>query len=122
MGYAKDPVGAIVGILSAVPVVGAIVSIMMFAFSLPVMVNQVATLLKDKRLIGVFKREILNERNAFLTREQQQLRRLGETQVIFSQSNGFSNSGGILSTNNLSQVKANGISDIGLRDKAMGFS
>ena len=111
MGYAKDPVGAIVGILSAVPVVGAIVSIMMFAFSLPVMVNQVATLLKDKRLIGVFKREILNERNAFLTREQQQLRRLGETQVIFSQSNGFSNSGGILSTNNLSQVKANGISE-----------
>lgn len=122
MGYAKDPVGAIVGILSAVPVVGAIVSIMMFAFSLPVMVNQVATLLKDKRLIGVFKREILNERNAFLTREQQQLRRLGETQVIFSQSQGFNNSGGILSTNNLSQVKANGISDIGLRDKAMGFS
>jgi hypothetical protein len=122
MGYAKDPVGAIVGILSAVPVVGAIVSIMMFAFTLPVMVNQVATLLKDKRLIGVFKREILNERNAFLTREQQQLRRLGETQVIFSQSQGFNNSGGILSTNNLSQVKANGISDIGLRDKAMGFS
>lgn len=122
MSYAKDPVGAIVGILSAVPVVGAIVSIMMFAFTLPVMVNQVATLLKDKRLIGVFKREILNERNAFLTREQQQLRRLGETQVIFSQSQGFNNSGGILSTNNLSQVKANGISDIGLRDKAMGFS
>ena len=70
--------------------------------------------------MGVFKRDILNEVNPYLTREQQQLRRLGEDQVIFSQNQGFSNAGGILSTNTLSQVRANGISDIGLRDKAMG--
>jgi len=122
MAYARNPTGALVGLLSAVPVVGAIVSIITFAITLPEIANQIINILKDHRFLGVFKRDILNERNGFLTREQQQLRRLGETQVIISQNQGFSNAGGILSTNTLSQVRANGISDIGLRDKTMGFN
>ena len=120
VSFAQNPTGMLVGLLSAVPVVGAIVSIMTFALTLPQTINAFVDILKDKRIMGVFKRDILNEVNPYLTREQQQLRRLGEDQVIFSQNQGFSNAGGILSTNTLSQVRANGISDIGLRDKAMG--
>jgi len=79
-------------------------------------------MLKDRRVLGVFKREVLKELNPFLTREQQQQRRLGETRVIATQIGGFGNTGGLLTTNTLSQVKANGISDIGLRDKSLGVN
>lgn len=122
IGFARNPESILTTILSSssmlIPLVGVVTAVL----ALPQMINGFVKLLKDKRIIGVFKREILNEVNPFLTREQQRLRGLGENQVIITQNKGFINkSGGVFTTNTLSQVKANGISDIGIRDKAKGI-
>ena len=87
----------------------------------PDMIQGLVTLLKDNRVLGVFKRDVLNERNPFLSREQQRARQIGETSALFTNTSGFTTSNGNLTSNSLAQVRANGISDIGLRDKTGGL-
>lgn len=101
-------------LLTAVPVVTAIVAS-------PQMIKGVVNLLKDSRVIGVFRRDVLDERNPFLSREQQRARRIGETSALFTNTSGFAQSNANLTSNTLSQVRANGISDIGLREKSGGL-
>lgn len=101
-------------LLTSIPIITALIAA-------PQMVNGIVSLLKDSRVLGVFRREVLNERNAFLSREQQRARQIGEQSVVFTNTAGFASSSGNLTTNSLSQVRANGISGIGLRDKAGGL-
>ena len=101
-------------ILTALPVVSAI-------FAAPAAIDSLVKLLKDSRILGVFKRDVLNERNPFLSREQQRGRQIGETHATFSNTHGFTPTNGNLTSNTLSQIRANGISDIGLRDKSGGL-
>lgn len=122
INMARNPIGAITSVLQSVPMLGPLIAVVTTVLALPQMINAFIRILKDRRIIGVFKREILNEVNPFLTREQQRLRGLGENQVIITQTKGFINkSGGVFTTNTLSQVRADGISDIGIRDKARGL-
>lgn len=122
IGFARNPTSIITGILSSSSMLLPLVGIVTTVLTMPQLVNGFVKLLKDKRILGVFKRDILNERNPFLSREQQRLRGLGESQVIITQNRGFINkSGGVFTTNTLTQVRANGISDIGIRDKANGI-
>ena len=101
-------------LLTTVPIITAIIAA-------PQMVDGMIKILKSSRVIGVFKRDVLNELNPFLTREQQRARLIGERGVIFTNTTGFASSNGNLTTNTLAQVRANGISDIGLRDKSGGL-
>lgn len=101
-------------ILVSVPIIGAILQA-------PAMIDGLVKMLKDNRIIGVFKRDVLNERNPFLSREQQRARLIGETHATFSNTSGFTPSNGNLTSNSLAQIRANGISDIGLRDKSGGL-
>lgn len=103
----------VTAIFSSLPIITAI-------FAAPHAVDGFIQMLKDTRVIGVFRRDLLNERNPFLTRDQQRARQIGEASVIFTNTSGYTPTNGNLTTNTLSQVKANGISDIGLRDKALG--
>ena len=91
------------------------------AIAAPQVTQALINFLKDRRVIGVFRREILNEANPFLSRKQQRDRSLGVDAVRLDQNSGFTNSGGNLSSNTLAHVRANGISDIGLRDRASGL-
>lgn len=100
-------------IFTSIPVISAILAA-------PQLIEGFISLLKDSRIIGVFRRELQNERNPFLTREQQRARQIGETSVIFTNTSGYTPTNGNLTTNTLNQVRANGISDIGLRDRALG--
>jgi len=122
IGLVRNPESILTSILSSTSMFLPLVGILTAVLTAPQMINGFVKMLKDRRIIGVFKREILNERNPFLTREQQRLRGLGENQVIISQNKGYINrTGGLFQTNTLSQVRANGISDIGIRDKANGL-
>lgn len=101
-------------ILTAFPIITAILAA-------PQMIDGLVKLLKDNRVLGVFKRDVLNERNPFLSREQQRARLIGETHATFSNTSGFTPSNGNLTSNSLAQIRANRISDIGLRDKSGGL-
>ena len=101
-------------LITAFPVITAILHA-------PAMVDGLVKLLKDHRIVGVFKRDVLNERNPFLSREQQRARQIGDAHATFSNTSGFTSSNGNLTSNSLSQIRANGISDIGLRDKTGGL-
>lgn len=104
----------VTSIFQSVPILAAILAA-------PQSIQAFVNFLKDSRIIGVFKRDVLNERNPFLSREQQRARQIGDHAVIFSNTHGFASSNSNLTTNTLSQVRANGISDIGLRDKSGGL-
>lgn len=122
INFARNPESIITTVLQSSSMLIPLVGIITTVLALPQMINSFVNMLKDRRIIGVFKRDILNEKNPFLTREQQRLRGLGENQVIITQNKGYINkSGGVFTTNTLSQVRANGISDIGIRDKAQGL-
>jgi len=118
LNIGRNPGGFLLQILGTVGLPLAFVTALIKS---PQMVQGFINILKDSRIIGVFKRDVLNERNPFLSREQQRARQIAETSVIFSNTNGFTQSNGNLTTNTLSQVRANGISDIGLRDRSGGL-
>jgi hypothetical protein len=72
-----------------------------------------------------FRREVLNEVNAFLTRQQQQNTRIGDRNVIIQAAPGFSNRGGFGHDSILRRISENRGDDyrtsgIGLNDKANG--
>ena len=70
----------------------------------------------DKR----FKRIIKDEVSGFITREEQQRRRLGLDPVIMTTVVGFRNNGGLQTVNTLNKVAQEGVSGIGLTMKAQG--
>ena len=71
----------------------------------------------DKR----FKRMMVDEQNAFFSREEQRKRQLGLSPVISTSISGFRNLNGVATTWTLKEVREqNGIAPIGLRDKAGG--
>lgn len=117
---ARNPAGFLLQFISTV---GLPISVVTAIISSPQMVQRLVDFLTARGgpFDKYFKRQLQNEQNPFLSREQQKLVQIGEQQVIFSQFQGFGNSNGYLTSNTLAQVRANGISDIGLRDKAGGF-
>jgi len=118
INIARNPEGFLLQFLNIAKLPLAIITA---ALSAPQAVNAFVSFLKSRRAIGVFRREIQRELNPFLSREEQRSRQLGETLVIATQFRGFGANPRILTGNTLSQVRANGISDIGLRDKAGGL-
>lgn len=125
--FAGNPQGSFLKIFSsvgkAIPVIGAITSAVTAALAAPEIFKGLVEKLTQRGgpMSRFFQREILRERNPFRSRQQQKLIQIGESQIITTQARGFSNSGSNLTSNTLSQVRANGISDIGLRDKAEGL-
>ena len=64
-----------------------------------------------------------DERNAFLSRDEQRKRQIGLSPVIMTSITGFRNIGGVVTTHTLKQVRdEQGIAAIGLRDKAGGLT
>ena len=128
LDFAANPAGAITKqfskIANSIPVIAAITSAVTSVLAAPEIFKGIVQTLTQRGgpMSKFFKREIEKERNPFRSREQQKLIKIGESQIITTQARGFSNAGGgLLTSNTLSQVRANGISDIGLRDKAGGL-
>lgn len=126
--YANDPKGSFLktfqSVGQAIPVIGAISAAVTSALAIPEVVKSLIDKLTQRGgpFSRFFQREILREQNPFRSREQQKLIQIGESQIITTQVRGFSSGGGSqLTSNTLAQVRANGISDIGLRDKAEGL-
>ena len=120
LNIARNPQGFLLRFLS---VAGLPLAVITTIISSPQLIGQLIDFLTQRGgpFDKFFKRRLDEEQNPFLSREQQKLRQIGEQGVIFSQFQGFGNTNNHLTTNTLAQVRANGISDIGLRDKAGGF-
>jgi len=125
--FAGNPKGSFLNIFSSVansiPVVAAITSGITSVLAAPEIFQGLVKKLTQRGgpMSRFFQREITRERNPFRSRQQQKLLQIGESQIITTQARGFSGAGVRLTSNTLSQVRANGISDIGLRDKAGGL-
>jgi len=132
---AKNPMGMLSGLFTgaglakfmpkmlakAIPIVGwAVMAVEIIPLITKAIIDQLTKAGSpfDKR----FKRAISKERNAFFSREEQRKRQLGLSPVIMTSVQGFNNLGGMATTYTLKQIKEAGVSSIGLRDKAGGFT
>lgn len=69
-----------------------------------------------------FRRELLNERDNLFSLQEQQAKRIGLNQVIFTSGNGFANLNGANVENTLKEVHNYGVSKLGLQDKSQRIS
>lgn len=125
LDYVTSPEDKLASMMGrAGPVGAAIASAIVVIFKSEQISDEIITLLTapgsplDRRL-KIFVEEGMN---AFFDRMEQRRRQIGKDQVILSQVNGFGNSGGLLTSNTLSEVRDDGISRIGLNEHGLGFS
>jgi len=126
--FAKKGAGMVPGLLSGSPA-STLQNLfmsnikMILPIAIPLMVVQLIPLIIDelKRPGGFldvrFRRDARRELEFGLTREQQQLTRIGVRQVIIQSQAGFRNMAGAASTNTLRQIR-----ESGFRVSSLGFS
>ena len=121
-GNFAQNLGFIKNFSKAIPYVGLVI---MALEIVPIVIKTVIDQLTkagspfDKR----FKRIMADERNAFLSRDEQRKRQIGLSPVIMTSITGFRNIGGVATTHTLKHVRDDqGMAAIGLRDKAGGLT
>lgn len=120
LNIARNPAGFL---LQFVNTIGLPLAVVTTIISSPRLVEELVNFLTQRGGLfdRYFKRKLQEEQNPFLSRQEQKLRQIGEQGVIFTQYQRFGTTDGNLVTNSLAQARANGISDIGLRDRAGGL-
>jgi hypothetical protein len=124
VNIAKNPQSAIGLVMKTAPMLAVLGPVIVSALAVPAVMKLVVELLTmpggpfDKRLKVDFELRM----NSFMSRIDQRRRQIGLDQVVITQFEGFGNMGGQLTVNTLTQVKATGISKIGLNERALGMT
>ena len=123
MNFARNPTTQLLGVMKGAAFLGPFAAVVVAVLAFPAVMDKLIDLLTmpggpfDKRLRIDFTKDM----NSFFTRMEQRRRGIGLDQVVSTQFKGFGNMGGMLTQNTLNEVKATGISRLGVHEQSIGL-